>query len=262
MQTQRLISHYAYLKSSHSDEFEQWIMSRLHISDDYFNDIIGTKLMRQCKFDEAAAYLEKVPVTYLDKQNIAPFMASRSYTVERWFKHQKMAEDYTTAEVRLTSNPKLRFCREMSQMESEYTYLSDANTRQAKAYELAVRYLQASYLGDCWYLTRYAQSCMDSCRVNETDYAAKAVNYLSLSKLSSDFSMKEKSIYALAYIPLDPWGGYFDDYEKKYNTENINTASRQYHSLIELALFTKSNDVDNYVSHCDVLNHFLKMANK
>ena len=41
------------------------------------------------------------------------------------------------------------------------------------AYELAVRYYQASCYGDCWYLSHYGKSVNDSARVGEADFANK-----------------------------------------------------------------------------------------
>ena len=262
MKTTSLIDYFQYVKSKPADEFQRWIISKLNVSEDYFNDLIGTKYMRTCNFEEAAKYLSKVTFTFIDKQNISAYM-TRDYTVERWMRHQKIDDSNPTNKKKMTSNPKLKFCYDMANMESQYAYLSNDQERQQKAYDLAVRYFQASYLGDCWYLTRYGQSVMDSCRVNEIDFAKRAINYLDISKSSQDFSLKEKSLYALAYIPFEPWGGYYDDYEKKYDTSHINTASQQYHSLIELALFCKDNqNLDRYITHCDVLNKFIKMAKK
>ena len=262
MKVASLVDYYKYVKNGSSDKFEQWIIKGLDLNDDYFNDLIGTKYIRICKFNVATEYLKKVSLDFLKNQNFAEYMLARNYSTERWMKHQKMDFVDGPSKTTFTYNPKLKFCQEMRDMENMYTYISNEEDRQQKAYNIAVIYYQASYLGDCWYLTRYNHSIMDSTRVNETDFASKAVGYLNVSKLSSDFTLTEKSLYALAYIPLEPWGGYFDPYDGKYHTENINTASRQYHSLIELALFCKNNNVDGFVSKCDVLKRFLSLAKK
>lgn len=262
MKVTSLVDYYKYIKNGSPNKFEQWVINGLDFNEDYFNDLIGTKYMRLCKFNLAAEYLDKVSLNYLRTQNIAEYLLTRNYTTERWMKHQKMDFEDGPSKTTFSYNPKLKFCQEMNEMESTYNYISNQEDREQKAYHLAIRYYQASCWGDCWYLTRYRHGVMDSTRVNETDFVSKAVTYLNISKLSSDFTLTEKSLYALAYIPLEPWGGYFDPYEGVYHTENINTAARQYHSLIELALFCKNNNVDGFVSKCDVLKRFLELAKK
>jgi hypothetical protein len=262
MKVTSLVDFYKYIRNGSSDKFEQWIINGLNLDDDYFNDLIGTKYIRICKFKIAAEYLKKVPLNFLRTQNIAEYMLARKYTTERWMKHQKMDFVDGPSKTTFTYNPKLKFCQEMNDMENAYTYISNKEERQQNAYNMAVRYYQASYMGDCWFITRYKHSIIDSTRENETDFISKAVNYLNVSKLSSNFTLTEKSLYALAYIPLEPWGGYFDLYESKYHTEKINTTARQYHSMIELALFCKNNNVDGFVSKCDVLKQFLSLAKK
>ena len=54
--------------------------------ENWFNDIVGTKLLREGQFTAAISYLEKVPVSYINRQGIARYMAARDYNVERWFK--------------------------------------------------------------------------------------------------------------------------------------------------------------------------------
>lgn len=261
MKVENLEALVAYLHATPADKFEQWIVNNAYKDADYYNDLIGTKLMRLCQYQKAIGYLEKVSLGFLRHQNISGYMNNRNFTVERWMEHQKLEGIDGPDKVQtVTVNPKVEFCRTMADMENQYHFLSNEEDRQQKAYDLAVRYYQASYLGDCWFLTRYSHSISDSVRENEANYVSLAVNYLSSSKLSSVFDLREKSLYALAFIPDEPWGGYFDEYEKKYNTEKINTASRQYHSLIELALFARKNQVSRYVSKCDVLNKFISMG--
>ena len=55
---------------------------------DYFNDRIGTKLIREGQFKAAIPYLQKVPLSYYGKQAISFYMARRDMEIPRWFKHQ------------------------------------------------------------------------------------------------------------------------------------------------------------------------------
>ena len=69
------------------------------------------------------------------------------------------------------------FCKEMLQLESQYR-LAKKETRADIAYQLASRYYQASCYGDCWYLTHYGWSCIDSARSYEKDFAQTYVIYI------------------------------------------------------------------------------------
>lgn len=101
----------------------------------------------------------------------------------------------------LKENPKLKFCEQMLQMQSRYTLAREDNARrQEAACDLASRYYQASCYGDCWFLSRYAHSCMDGARTFQMDFAQKAMEYLKDSRQSTDMKLQQQSLYARAYI--------------------------------------------------------------
>ncbi len=259
MQIDRMVAYRAYVGSHPTDVFEQWVLGKLHVDGAYFDDLIGTKYMRLGMFDKAAEYFRRVPMSFLSRQNISRYMLSRDYTVERWMRHQKLdyADDGPVSET-FKSNPKLQFALEMSGLERKYEYLANTGERQQLAYQLAVRYYQASYDGDCWYLTRYGQSIADSARVNEKDYVSAAIGLLVESRQSVNSKLQESSLYALAYIPQGPWGGSYDEYEKRYDLKSVDKTSRQYQALRSLAVFAEMHSVSDYVSRCDVLRIFRK----
>jgi hypothetical protein len=93
---------------------------------------------------------------------------------------------------------------------------------------------------------------------------ADAINLLEEASVkTTDFKLKEKSLYALAYIHRDPW--YFSGWDAKnevwYDEDNplIRPNSRQYKALEALGNFAKNNQgkLDNFVTKCDVLKRFL-----
>ena len=69
---------------------------------------------------------------------------------------------YGDQEWKLGQNPKLKFAREVQKMEGELNVLSGEELKKQN-YELAVRYAQASFTGDCWFLMRDGKSVMDTC---------------------------------------------------------------------------------------------------
>jgi hypothetical protein len=89
---------------------------------------------------------------------------------------------------------------------------------------------------------------------------AKAAQLLGVAKQSTNFLLKEKALYALAYLPDQPWlteewNENSGQYEKR-----LHRSSRQYRALSELLAFKKRNAtrISPYVSRCDVLKEFQK----
>ena len=150
-------------------------------------------------------------------------------------------------------------------MEGELNVLS-GQQQQQRCYDLAVRYAQAHFTGDCWYLMRDGKSIWDTLRVNETDLAAKAISYLRQASETSDFNLKEKALFAMSYYYLhkNPWYTFEWDSSKLEDVMKINTESSQYQALIELARFEKENSqrTSSYVSRCDNYTSFLSSWKK
>lgn len=226
----------------------------------YLNDLIGTRYMADGDFSTAISYLDKVPASFLNKQNISWYMANRSYTTERWLTRQADDENEQTDGpdlATLTTNPKVDFCHEIINLEEQFS-TANAETRPRLAYDLATRYFQASYLGECWWLTQYGSSVSDTVRTDRFDFVQRAVDYLEQAKQSKDFKIRQNSLYALAYIPSDPWADFDYDWQTQKSIVIPHKSSRQYLALAALETFERQNKgrVDPYVSNCDVLSIF------
>jgi hypothetical protein len=126
-----------------------------------------------------------------------------------------------------------------------------------------VRYAQASYAGDAWYLTHYGKSIGDSARVGEVDMVKKAVELLSIANTLSCFDWKERTYYAMAWLPFDPWCVEKWSDEKVDFVREIRPQSQQYQALLSLYCLEKENSARTsfYVSRCDVLKQFAKTLN-
>ena len=157
------------------------------------------------------------------------------------------------------SNKKEAFCREMIQLLGQHAVANDA-TRPQLAYDLAVRYYQASYWGDCWWLTQYGQSVYDTARVDRPDFVAHAIDYLKESAKSSDPTLRLNSLYALAYIPVEPWCTMDEDWVNNRTIISPLRKSRQFAALGNLNNFVKgyNTPLPDYVQKCDVLKQFRK----
>lgn len=254
-----------YIQQRPSHSLDAWILSHISRDSNYLNDIIGTKYLCRGEYAKAIEYLERVPLTYLDRQNISKYMASRSFTQEKWFYNMRRSNYSYTSDnkVHLTYNLKIQFARKMNDMENKFTVLNDQE-RIKMAYSIATMYYQASHLGDCWFITHYGWSVGDSARVGEADFVSRAIDYLNIAKNSTDFSLKEKVLYALAYIPIGGWyNEVWDNKTDKYVTQYLKS-SRQYKALEELADFESSNPQSApniYVTRCDVLKQFNNSRN-
>lgn len=249
-----LMGYKKYMKGQQSTKLEKWLASDVDkcITDDDYNDMIGTKLMREGNFQAAIPYLEKVPLSLISKQGISAYMARRDFNKERWMGHQAV-ESANEEATEVKTNQKLDFCREVAKLEN-------APQTEENAYRLASLLYQASYKGDCWYLTRYNVSIYDTVRYrNEALLITQTIDLLKKSAASKDFRLKEKALYALAFIPQGEDLIYTDYVGKNYTPVlKVNKKTPQFAEMNNLLAFYNANPkkVSTFVSKCDVLKQF------
>ena len=244
-----------FTKKKTDNELEQYLLRYIYRNEDYLNDLIGTKYISRMEWNKALDYLKKVPLTFLDGQNICEYMAKRSFTTEQWRKSQLKEMSDMPKRTHLTSNKKIDFVNEMNALEHKMS-VADKETCLQLAYDYAVRLFQASYMGDCWFLTHYGKSVCDSARVGERDFVSLAYDYLERAAQSNNFLLKEKALYAMGYIPTDLWyDEEWDETEFKYY-KKVRPQSKQYRDLSKLLSLYESHPMSDYVSKCDVLKEF------
>ena len=193
----------------------------------------------------------------LSKQLISVFASKRHFDTPRWFGKQYVDDGYEP--VKVSRNAKLDFCIDMTSRLSQYSLAREGNDKQQMAYDLAVRYYQASCYGDCWYLTHYYRSVMDSARSWEKDFAAETVKYLNVAKQSNDMRLRYNSLYALAFVPVEPWATTEYDASNGYNEILVrHPQAAQYQALNKLGMFALAHPeaIDDYTRRCDVLRQF------
>ena len=146
-------------------------------------------------------------------------------------------------------------------MEGELNVLSGEELKK-QYYELAVRYAQASFTGDCWYLMRDFKSVTDTVRVNEVDLAAKAASLLQKAGDPKDFLLKEKVLFARAYVYMNPSPWYDEVWNNEtYEYDHVpNPKSAQYKAFATFADFAKkhASELSGYVTRCDEYDTFMK----
>lgn len=260
----QLMGYYRFISERHKDAFEAYVVEHSMRDADYFNDLIGTRLMAENRLMEAVDWLEKVPVSFFNNQNISYYAANRDWSVARWLKRQNKGiggpEGPHTGDVK--ENKKLKFCREVLQLQNELPLANEAH-RAEVAYDLAVRYDQASHCGDCWYLTDYGWSAYTELLPCRTDFEKLASLYLGESKKSADLNLRANSLFGQAFIAYDgPWAEEEMDWSTDKVTVTLHPESHQYQALAELSDFASKNasKLPAYISKCDVIRQF--RANK
>ena len=249
-----------YCKTPATNKLDRFLKANQDVNEMALNDLMGTKYLRLCRWEEALPWLERVPLSYYNERGYKLYAIKRSYKVEPWVTRQWLPDYIEGSEsMRLRSNPKVDFAREMLKMEGELNVLS-AQERQARYYDLAVRYAQASFTGDCWFLMRDSKSVYDEVRNNEVNLAAKATDYLRQALPTKDRKLKERVLFALSYVYLNPdrWCS-FDWNEQLGDVERTPlSGTAQYKAFAALADFERGSRPSEYVSRCDEYIQFMK----
>ena len=264
MQTARLEKYLYYVNTPGKNNLDNYLKAHAKADPYELEDLIGTKYMRTCQWDKAISWLKDIPKSFYENRGYAVYVANRSWEVEPWLKRQYLKEniEYSDTKWQLSSNPKLTFAREMQQMEGEQSVLSGKALDQRR-FDLAVRYAQAHFRGDCWWLMRDGKSAGDFQREGEANLAQKAVDLLQKVSMSQDPALKEKALFALCYGEL--YGQYW--YNEEWNSETYkydrvpNTKSKQYAAFNKLFDYEASRTPAPYVSRCDEFLQFKKHRN-
>ena len=264
MQTARLEKYLYYVNTPGKNNLDNYLKAHAKADPYELEDLIGTKYMRVCQWDKAISWLKDIPKSFYENRGYAVYVANRSWEVEPWLKRQYLKEniEYSDTKWQLSSNPKLTFAREMQQMEGEQSVLSGKALDQRR-FDLAVRYAQAHFRGDCWWLMRDGKSAGDAQREGEANLAQKAVDLLQKVSMSQDPALKEKALFALCYGEL--YGQYW--YNEEWNSETYkydrvpNTKSKQYAAFNKLFDYEASRTPAPYVSRCDEFLQFKKHRN-
>ena len=263
MRVETLLQYLDYVKSPAQTPLDRFLKSRQDFDANQMNDLVGTKYLRQCRWQEAAEWLDRVPLSYYSETGYAIYAHFRKWSVEPWIKRQWLTDDIQerVGKQQLKENPKKAFALEMQKMEAQLNVLT-GQSRQQCCYDLAVRYAQAHFTGDCWFLMRDGKSIGDTLRQNETDLAKKAVSLLQQASQTSDFALKERALFALCYGYLHPvqWQTEEWDDEECSFVKKFNNQSSHYQALAAFARFEQANaaKTSNYVSRCDEFKQFRK----
>ena len=261
MRTDKLQKYLYYVNTPAENSLDRYLKAHAKPEPYELEDLIGTKYLRVCQWDDAIKWLKDIPKTFYESRGYAVYAANRSWQVEPWIKRQFLKQDieYSDTNWQLSSNPKLTFAQEIQKMEGEQNVLSgDALAKHS--YALAVRYAQAHFRGDCWWLMHNGKSAYDEQRDGEADLAQRAVSLLQKASMSQDVALRERALFALCYGEL--YKKYW--YTEKWNNETYkydrvpDSESLQYAAFKTLSEFEASRTPADYVSRCDEFKQFKK----
>ena len=259
------VDYVRYLNAKPTSRFEALVLDSLCRDRDYFNDLIGTHLLREGRFAEAIPHFEPISLAFLNRQNIAYYAARRSYKVERWLKRQPLRDDYYVGEPTPTSlqrNVKLVFWREMGQLEADFNAHPAGEARCATAYRLASALYQSSCHGDCWFLSHYGKSAAEPTPIGAVDLADLALHYLKAARTTTNPELRVKGLYAEAFIPLDPMcvAEYNENYDLIWPWKPQSTQCK---AMLDLYRWKRTHKVlPHYVTYCDILTDFGRQFGK
>ena len=275
--SETLLALYADLTNENKRPLTEWLYEQLHPAlkqADFYADLIGTRLMKEGKFEKALPWLEKVSLNFLSAQDISYYMARRDYTRERWITARQTLPEVRNGfggevPTRLQTNQRLTFCRDIIALQNKLQNTATPNEKAKTHYQIATRLFQASLQGDCWYLTEYYR---------QSDPPSVLLDTLAYDHLTASAQLaletKEKDLYtrclfAKAYINLDAkdWNSYsFFNYNYDWQTERYTLAffpdnqhqqSRDYFTLASHVRSLPSNERPTYLKRCDVLTTWL-----
>ena len=251
-----------YLNRPDTSPLDRMLTARIEMDPAKMNDLVGTKYLRLCRWAEAIKWLQKVPVSFYNKASYAVYAANRSFRVEPWMKRQWLKSDmeYSLEEQHMTTSPKLDFAKEMLAMETRLPQLKGKDYEQA-CYDLAARYAQVNFTGDCWFIMRNGKSISDAVRDNETDLNKQAVRLLCKAVNTTDKKLKERVLFALSYAYLNPDSWCKSEWDSDISDYRIVALpdSWQYKALATLVDFERQNGpASPFVSRCEEYDVFRK----
>ncbi|MDR0789709.1 MAG: hypothetical protein LBO06_02815 [Bacteroidales bacterium] len=137
----------ATIYGNSSDSLINYLSSFCYKNKDYYNELIGTKLMREERFTEAAACFEQVKKSYWTSMNIYPYFTYPIF-------------DDANLIRRTSINPKwdykLKYAQEMSRLKSQMLIMQPSEEKAAVLYRYSLGLIAAEHK---FSLTKYGKDC-------------------------------------------------------------------------------------------------------
>lgn len=119
---------------------------------DFWNDIVGTMLLRETRYEEAIPWLEKVSHQYIARMNVLPYFKRNPFALE--FVNDAGCRQKSVL-IPVRKDYKLWFAKEMIRLKQTYPHETDADKRAMMQLRYAVG--MRNSVSSCWTLTQYYQ---------------------------------------------------------------------------------------------------------
>ena len=261
MKVEDLEKFLQYAKGASDNPLDAYLIANIYYDPTDMDDLVGTKHLRVCQWEQATPWLERVPVSFYNKQHFSIYAINRSVDVAPWITRQWLSDADYQKTVNLKSNYKLDFARKMLAMEKEASIMK-GDAQCQRYYDLAVRYAQACNAGDCWFLTQYGKSTDENVvGENEKDFNAIARQLLQKATQAKNLQLKEKALFGLCYWYLNPEKWLTNEWNNTtYQMDTVeHPESSQFQALLALEKFEQSTTMPtaDFISNCDVYKTFL-----
>ena len=194
--TEDVLQLLALLQNGTDDVLTNTLLKHSELTLDATNEYLGTLLMREGKYEEAATYLEKVSQQYIWNMGIMPYLFMREVP-ERLFIRKDYKEYYDMELVE--GNPKLKFCRKVIDLKQQVAN-SEKDEKAKAAITLANLLFQASEAGDMWAMSEYYWTSYGA-HFNELDL--QAIPYLHEAiRVTQDPNLLTQAYFGLAATPI------------------------------------------------------------
>ncbi|MDR1846660.1 MAG: hypothetical protein LBR17_00875 [Bacteroidales bacterium] len=188
MPVEDVLEYVSTIYNNNSEPLIKFLASYCLKNKDYYNEIIGTKLMREERYNEAVTYFEKVQKSYWKTLNVYPYFTYPCFDDKALIRRKKAAPawDY-----------KLAFAKEMSRLKSQFIPMQDCEDKAALLYRysLGLIAVQQSFA-----LTKYGKDCYLCYSIYQENDSVTAERIYGLLKevktMTEDRDMQAKCLVA------------------------------------------------------------------
>jgi tetratricopeptide (TPR) repeat protein len=230
------------------NDFERFLAARCFQNASYFNELIGTKYMREEQFDKAIEYLSKVPAAYDTTLNVYPYFRRNPFNdnFHQMYTINARAPGY-----------KRNFAKKMLSFQNEMNTAKSEEAKILATYQYALGLMHAT--SDCWALLHYQQGYIGnyynlSERLPEMEAHCLAL-FAQVLETSNSNELKAKCLAAQVWMTVEK------GLVQVKNTNGnwvINSDFKELYRQLTSPPFATTEISKQLVAECDVLQWYTR----
>ncbi|MDR1783243.1 MAG: hypothetical protein LBR13_03170 [Dysgonamonadaceae bacterium] len=142
---ENLIEYKNLRDSGGNTGLEKYLLARCTLSDDFLNELIGTKYLREQRFEQAIPYLSAVSETYIKKMNLYDYF--HLDTFRKIYKKRKLYKPYPAY--------KLNYAQRMVALQHKIDSLPAGYNKAQALVDYGVALKRSVQEGESWAITDY-----------------------------------------------------------------------------------------------------------